>query len=48
MGQIAAQSVAALEVHLDREKVAFLRCAAMPDFAARVAAFAGKENRPSA
>jgi 2-(1,2-epoxy-1,2-dihydrophenyl)acetyl-CoA isomerase len=39
---VAAQSAAGLEAHLDREKAAFLRCAATPDFAARVAAFAQK------
>lgn len=39
---VAAQSNAALEAHLEREKAAFLRCAATPDFAARVAAFAQK------
>ena len=41
-GLVTAQSAAALEAHLDREKAAFLRCAATSDFAARVAAFAGK------
>ena len=41
-GLVAAQSAAALEAHLEREKAAFLRCAATPDFAARVAAFAQK------
>jgi 2-(1,2-epoxy-1,2-dihydrophenyl)acetyl-CoA isomerase len=30
----------ALQVHLAREKQAFLRCAARPEFAARVATFA--------
>ena len=40
----AAQSDAALEAHLQREKAAFLRCAATPDFAARVAAFAQKRT----
>ena len=44
-GLVAAQSASALEAHLDREKAAFLRCAATPDFAARVASFAQK--RPS-
>jgi 2-(1,2-epoxy-1,2-dihydrophenyl)acetyl-CoA isomerase len=39
---VAAQSAAALEVHLEREKAAFLRCAATSDFAARVASFAQK------
>jgi 2-(1,2-epoxy-1,2-dihydrophenyl)acetyl-CoA isomerase len=47
-GLVAAQSAAALEAHLDREKAAFLRCAATPDFAARVAAFAEKaQKRPA-
>ena len=41
-GLVAAQSAAALKAHLDREKAAFLRCAATSDFAARVAAFAQK------
>ena len=41
---VAAQSQDALEVHLAREKAAFLRCAASPDFANRVAAFAGKQR----
>ena len=41
-GLVAAQSAPALQAHLDREKAAFLRCAATPDFAARVAAFAQK------
>jgi 2-(1,2-epoxy-1,2-dihydrophenyl)acetyl-CoA isomerase len=46
-GLVAAQSAGALEAHLDREKAAFLRCAATPDFAARVAAFAEKaQKRP--
>ena len=39
---VAAQSNDALEAHLKREKAAFLRCAATPDFAARIAAFAQK------
>ena len=47
-GLIAAQTAGALEAHLDREKAAFLRCAATPDFAARVAAFAEKaQKRPA-
>ena len=41
---VAAQSAAALEVHLEREKAAFLRCAATSDFAARVASFAQKRQ----
>ncbi|MES2974124.1 MAG: enoyl-CoA hydratase-related protein [Pseudomonadota bacterium] len=36
---VAAQSFDALKAHLYREKAAFLRCAATPDFAARVSAF---------
>ncbi|MDB5826740.1 MAG: hypothetical protein JWQ73_960, partial [Variovorax sp.] len=43
-GLVAAQSYAALEAHLAREKAAFLRCAATPDFAARVAAFVAKQR----
>ena len=43
-GLVAAQSASALEAHLDREEAAFLRCAATPDFAARVAAFAQKRT----
>lgn len=43
-GLVAAQSASLLETHLDREKAAFLRCAATPDFAARVAAFAQKRT----
>jgi 2-(1,2-epoxy-1,2-dihydrophenyl)acetyl-CoA isomerase len=39
---VAAQSATGLEAQLDREKAAFLRCAATPDFAARVATFAQK------
>jgi len=39
---VAAQSIVALEAHLQLEKAAFLRCAATPDFAGRVAAFAQK------
>lgn len=47
-GLVAAQSAGALEAHLDREKAAFLRCAATPEFAARVAAFAEKaQKRPA-
>lgn len=41
-GLAAAQSVIALEAQLQREKAAFLRCSATPDFVARVAAFAQK------
>jgi 2-(1,2-epoxy-1,2-dihydrophenyl)acetyl-CoA isomerase len=41
-GLVTAQSAQALEAHLHREKAAFLRCAATPDFAARVAAFVQK------
>ena len=41
-GLVAAQSATALEAHLNREKAAFLRCAATPDFAARIAAFVQK------
>jgi 2-(1,2-epoxy-1,2-dihydrophenyl)acetyl-CoA isomerase len=44
---VAAQSGAALAAHLEREKAAFLRCAATPDFAARVAAFAQKRPATS-
>ena len=44
-GLVVSQSVITLEAHLQREKAAFLRCAATPDFAERVAAFAQK--RPS-
>jgi 2-(1,2-epoxy-1,2-dihydrophenyl)acetyl-CoA isomerase len=44
-GLVAAQSVEALSSHLNCEKAAFLRCAATPEFAARVAAFAGKAHR---
>lgn len=43
-GLVAAQSYDALEAHLAREKAAFLRCAATPDFAARVAAFVAKQR----
>ena len=41
-GLVAAQFAPGLEAHLQREKAAFLRCAATSDFAARVAAFAQK------
>ncbi|MCY1163519.1 enoyl-CoA hydratase/isomerase family protein [Polaromonas sp.] len=41
---VAVQSSTALQAHLQREKEAFLRCAATPDFAARVAAFAQKRQ----
>lgn len=43
-GLVAAQSYAALEAHLAREKAAFLRCAETPDFVARVAAFVAKQR----
>jgi len=43
-GLVAAQSADSLEAQLDREKAAFLRCAATPDFAMRIAAYA--EKRP--
>ena len=43
-GLVGAQSYAALEAHLAREKAAFLRCAATPDFVARGAAFVGKQR----
>lgn len=39
-GLTSVQVRDALQAHLAREKQAFLRCAATPDFAARVAAFA--------
>ena len=42
---VAAQSAGALEAHLDREKAAFLRCAATPEFTARVAVFAEKARK---
>jgi 2-(1,2-epoxy-1,2-dihydrophenyl)acetyl-CoA isomerase len=41
-GLVKAQSDAAFEAHLAREKEAFVRCAATADFAARVAAFVQK------
>lgn len=41
---VAVQSHDALQAHLAREKAAFLRCAATADFAARVAAFVGKQR----
>ena len=41
---VAVQSLDAVEVHLAREKAAFLRCAASPDFAIRVASFAEKSR----
>lgn len=41
---VAVQSSTALQAHLQREKEAFLRCAATPDFAARVAAFTQKRQ----
>lgn len=43
-GLVAAQSMVALEAHLQLEKAAFLRCAATPDFAGRVAVFAQKRT----
>jgi 2-(1,2-epoxy-1,2-dihydrophenyl)acetyl-CoA isomerase len=39
-GLVARQSDAALSAHLAHEKAAFLRCAATPEFSARVKAFA--------
>ena len=39
---VYAPSIDSLAQHLAREKAAFQRCAATPDFAARVAAFAGR------
>lgn len=44
---VAVQSLAALEAHLAREKAAFLRCAASPDFAMRVASFVEKTRDAS-
>jgi 2-(1,2-epoxy-1,2-dihydrophenyl)acetyl-CoA isomerase len=44
---VAVQSLANFEVHLAREKAAFLRCAASPDFAMRVASFAEKTRSAS-
>ena len=44
-GLTTAPSLAALQDHLQREKAAFLRCAATPDFAARVQAFAQRAQR---
>ncbi|MDB5999363.1 MAG: Enoyl-CoA hydratase/isomerase [Rhizobacter sp.] len=46
-GLVAAQSIEALERHLDREKAAFIRCSRTPDFAARVAAFVQKQPAAS-
>lgn len=44
----AVQTRDALQAHLDREKAAFIRCAATEDFANRVAAFASRgDARPS-
>lgn len=40
-----APSIDALQDQLSREKAAFLRCAATPDFAARVQAFAERSQR---
>ena len=45
-GLVAAQSIDAFAAHLVREKAAFLRCAATPEFAARVTAFIQK-SRPA-
>lgn len=39
-----APSLPELQAQLDRERAAFLRCAATPEFAARVAAFAAKSS----
>ncbi|MDB5817764.1 MAG: enoyl-CoA hydratase [Rhizobacter sp.] len=39
---VAAQSLPALEQQLDRERAAFVRCAATSDFQARVAAFVAR------
>lgn len=44
-GLTTAPSLAALQDQLLREKAAFLRCAATPDFAARVKAFAQRAQR---
>lgn len=44
-GLTVAPSLAALHEHLLREKEAFLRCAATPEFAARVQAFAQRSQR---
>ena len=43
---VYAPSIDGLAAQLAREKAAFLRCAATPDFAARVAAFADR-GRPT-
>jgi 2-(1,2-epoxy-1,2-dihydrophenyl)acetyl-CoA isomerase len=43
-GLVAVQSYCGLEAHLAREKAAFMRCAATPDFAERVAIFALKQS----
>ncbi|MES2536320.1 MAG: enoyl-CoA hydratase/isomerase family protein [Pseudomonadota bacterium] len=47
-GLVAAQADAAFAAHLDLEKAAFIRCAATPDFADRVAAFAAKASARAA
>ena len=44
---VAVQSLNALEAHLAHEKAAFLRCAANPDFAMRVASFVEKTRGAS-
>lgn len=44
---VAQQSHDALQTHLARERAAFLRCAATPDFAQRVAAFMHRSERHS-
>ncbi len=43
-GLIAAQSIPALKVHLEREKSAFLRCAQTQDFQTRIASFVKKQS----
>ena len=43
-GLVTAQSIPALEAHLEREKAAFLRCAVTTDFQTRVASFAKKQS----
>jgi 2-(1,2-epoxy-1,2-dihydrophenyl)acetyl-CoA isomerase len=44
---VAVQGHDALQAHLAREKAAFLRCAATPDFAQRVQAFASRSGNGS-
>ena len=44
---VAVQGHDALQAHLAREKAAFLRCAATPDFAQRVQAFASRSGSGS-